>query len=848
MAKKSKEKEFDMSVIDNQKIVDVELNSEMKKSYIDYAMSVIVSRALPDVRDGLKPVHRRILYDMFESNLFYENDFRKSATTVGSVLGHYHPHGDSSVYDAMVRLAQDFSLRYPLVLGKGNFGSVDGDPAAAYRYTEAKMAKISAEMLSDIKKETVDFVPNYDDKRKEPGVLPARFPNLLVNGSSGIAVGMATNIPPHNLTETIDGIIATIDDPEITIEELMEYIKGPDFPTGGVIMGKSGIRNAYTTGRGRIIVRAKAEIEDEDGKNRIIVTELPYQVNKARLNKYINEMVRDGKIDGITSSRDESDDKMRLIINLKRDANAHVVLNNLYKYTQMQETFGVIMLALVDKEPKILNLREIIDKYIAHQEDVITRRTKHDLKECEDHAHLLEGYRIAIDNIDEVISIIRASKSIPDAKAALSERFTLTDVQATAIVQMPLGRLSGLERSKIEEDYAETMKKIEEFREILSDESLVLKIVKEDLIKIRDKYGDERRTEISMIGMDIDEEDLIDEEQIVVTVTHNGYTKRVPVDTYKSQHRGGRGISGMTTREEDFVEQLFTTSTHDTLLFFSTRGMVYRLKGYQIPEAGRQAKGTAIVNLLPLESGEKITAMIPVREFEEGKYLTFITRNGTIKKTDLMDYSRIRSGGLRAIELVEGNELIKVELTDNSQNIIIGTHDGMAIRFSENDVRPMGRTTRGVRGISLRDGDYVVGACIADPDAKLLVVTENGYGKKTALDEYKVQSRGGKGIYTYRITDKTGKIAGLSTVTDEDDIMLITSDGVLIRMHANEISTFGRQTQGVRIMRLADDITVVSMAKTEHEDDEAENGETAESAENAENAEETEVQSETPEE
>ncbi len=848
MAKKSKEKEFDMSVIDNQKIVDVELNSEMKKSYIDYAMSVIVSRALPDVRDGLKPVHRRILYDMFESNLFYENDFRKSATTVGSVLGHYHPHGDSSVYDAMVRLAQDFSLRYPLVLGKGNFGSVDGDPAAAYRYTEAKMAKISAEMLSDIKKETVDFVPNYDDKRKEPDVLPARFPNLLVNGSSGIAVGMATNIPPHNLTETIDGIIATIDDPEITIEELMEYIKGPDFPTGGVIMGKSGIRNAYTTGRGRIIVRAKAEIEDEDGKNRIIVTELPYQVNKARLNKYINEMVRDGKIDGITSSRDESDDKMRLIINLKRDANAHVVLNNLYKYTQMQETFGVIMLALVDKEPKILNLREIIDKYIAHQEDVITRRTKHDLKECEDHAHLLEGYRIAIDNIDEVISIIRASKSIPDAKAALSERFTLTDVQSTAIVQMPLGRLSGLERSKIEEDYAETMKKIEEFREILSDESLVLKIVKEDLIKIRDKYGDERRTEISMIGMDIDEEDLIDEEQIVVTVTHNGYTKRVPVDTYKSQHRGGRGISGMTTREEDFVEQLFTTSTHDTLLFFSTRGMVYRLKGYQIPEAGRQAKGTAIVNLLPLESGEKITAMIPVREFEEGKYLTFITRNGTIKKTDLMDYSRIRSGGLRAIELVEGNELIKVELTDNSQNIIIGTHDGMAIRFSENDVRPMGRTTRGVRGISLRDGDYVVGACIADPDAKLLVVTENGYGKKTALDEYKVQSRGGKGIYTYRITDKTGKIAGLSTVTDEDDIMLITSDGVLIRMHANEISTFGRQTQGVRIMRLADGITVVSMAKTEHEDDEAENGETAESAENAENAEGTDVQSETPEE
>jgi len=823
--KKVTERKFDMSVLENQKIVDVELNSEMKKSYIDYAMSVIVSRALPDVRDGLKPVHRRILYDMFESNLFYENDFRKSATTVGSVLGHYHPHGDSSVYDAMVRLAQDFSLRYPLVLGKGNFGSVDGDPPAAYRYTEAKMSKISAEMLSDIKKETVDFAPNYDDKRLEPTVLPSRFPNLLVNGSSGIAVGMATNIPPHNLTETIDGIIATIDDPEITIEELMEYIKGPDFPTGGIIMGKSGIRNAYTTGRGRIVVRARAEIEDEGGANRIIVTELPYQVNKSRLNKYINEMVRDGKIDGISSARDESDENMRLIINLKRDANAHVVLNNLYKYTQMQETFGVIMLALVNNEPKILNLREVIDHYIAHQKDVITRRTQHDLKECEEHAHLLEGYRIAIDNIDEVISIIRASSSIPDAKASLSERFSLSEVQATAIVQMPLGRLSGLERSKIEEDYAETMKKIDEFRAILADESKVLQIVKDDLIKLRDKYGDERRTEISMIGIDLDMEDLIEEEQIVVTITHSGYTKRVPVDTYKSQHRGGRGISGMTTREEDFVEHIYTTSTHDTLLFFSTRGVVYRLKGYQIPEAGRQAKGTAIVNLLPLESDEKITAMIPISEFEEGKYLTFITRNGTVKKTDLMDYSKIRSGGLRAIELVEGDELIKVELTDNEQTILIGTHDGMAIRFSEKDVRPMGRTTRGVRGIRLKDGDYVIGACIAPEDSSFLVVTENGYGKKTSLDEYKIQTRGGKGIFTYRITDKTGKIAGLNTVTDENDIMLITSDGVLIRMHSDEISTFGRQTQGVRIMRLDDGVSLVSMAKTERYEEEEENAE-----------------------
>lgn len=826
MAKKSKEKQFDMTVLDNQKVVDVELNSEMKQSYIDYAMSVIVSRALPDVRDGLKPVHRRILYDMFESNLFYENDFRKSATTVGSVLGHYHPHGDSSVYDAMVRLAQDFSLRYPLVQGKGNFGSVDGDPAAAYRYTEAKMAKISAEMLLDIKKETVDFVPNFDDKRKEPDVLPSRFPNLLVNGSSGIAVGMATNIPPHNLTETIDGIIAAIDDPEITIDELMEYIKGPDFPTGGIIMGKSGIRNAYTTGRGRLIVRARAEIEEEN--NRIIVTELPYQVNKMRLNKYINELVRDGKIEGITSSRDESDTNMRLIINLKRDANAHVVLNNLYKLTQMQETFGVIMLALVDKKPKILNLREIIDLYIAHQEDVITRRTKHDLQECEDHAHLLEGYKIAIDNIDEVISIIRSSKSIPDSKQNLIERFSLTDVQATAIVQMPLGRLSGLERDKIEEDYAETVRKIEEFRKILSDEALVLQIVKDDLIRIRDKYGDERRTEISMLSTDLEDEDLIEEEQVVVTVTHNGYTKRMPVDTYKSQHRGGRGISGMTTREEDFVEHLFTTSTHNTILFFSTRGIVYRLKGYQIPEAVRQAKGTAIVNLLPLESGEKITAMIPIAEFTEGNYLTFVTKNGTVKKTDLMDYSRIRSGGLRAIELVEGDELINVTLTDGKQTVLVGTHDGVAIRFSEEDVRPMGRATRGVRGIKLKDGDYVVGVCVASPEEELLAVTENGYGKRTPLDEYKVQTRGGKGIFTYKITEKTGKLAGIATVKDDDDIMMITSDGVVIRMHAEEISTFGRQTQGVRIMKLAENINVVSITKTDRDESEEASEETEE--------------------
>ena len=822
MAKKTKEKELDMAAIENQKIVDVDLNSEMKKSYISYAMSVIASRALPDVRDGLKPVHRRILYDMYENNLLYESDFRKCATTVGDVLGKYHPHGDASVYDAMVRLAQDFSLRYPLILGKGNFGSIDGDPAAAYRYTESKMTKLSAEMLSDIEKETVDFVPNYDDKRKEPDVLPSRFPNLLVNGSAGIAVGMATNIPPHNLSETIDGIIAAIDDPNITIEELMGYIKGPDFPTGGVIMGLSGIRSAYATGKGRIIVRAKAEIEElESGRSRIVVTELPYQVNKARLEKYINELVRDGKIDGIASTRDESDENIHLIIELKRDANPNVVLNNLYKFTQMQETFGVILLALVDKEPKILNLREIIDHYIHHQEDVITRRTQFDLHKAEEHAHLLEGYRIAIDHIDEVINLIRSSKSIPDAKVNLSERYSLSDVQATAIVQMPLGRLSGLERDKIETDYAQTMAKIEEYRALLADEHLILNIVKEDLQRIKEKYGDERRTEITMVTDELDIEDLIDEEDVVITMTHNGYTKRMPVDTYKSQHRGGRGISGMATREEDFVEQIFTTSTHDTILFFSTRGVVYRLKGYQIPEAGRQAKGTAIVNLLPLEPEEKITTMIPISDFEEGKFLTFITKNGTVKKTDLMNYARIRSGGLRAIELADGDELIRVKLTDNNQHIIIGTHDGYAIRFHETDVRPMGRTAHGVRGIRLNEGDYVVGASVALENSQLLVVTENGYGKKTSLDEYKVQTRGGKGIFTYRITDKTGKVAGLKTVTDQDDIMLITSDGVLIRMHASEISTFGRQTQGVRIMRLDEGVQVVGLARTaqEEEDD-----------------------------
>ena len=809
-----------MEALANQKIVNVELNNEMKKSYIDYAMSVIVSRALPDVRDGLKPVHRRILYNMYESNLLYENDFRKSAATVGDVLGKYHPHGDSSVYDAMVRLAQDFSLRYPLVQGKGNFGSIDGDPPAAYRYTEAKMSKIAAEMLSDIEKETVDLVTNYDDKLLEPSVLPARFPNLLVNGSAGIAVGMATNIPPHNLTEVIDGIVATIDNPDITIDELMEYIKGPDFPTGGIIMGKSGIRSAYHTGRGKVIMRAKAEIEElEGGRSRIVVTELPYQVNKAKLERYINDLVRDGKIDGISSTRDESDENMHLIIDLKRDANPNIVLNNLYKFTQMQDTFGIIFLALVDNEPKVLNLREMIDHYIHHQQDVIVRRTKFDLAKAEERAHILEGYKIAIDYIDEVINVIRASKSIPDSKLALQERFGLTEAQATAIVQMQLGRLSGLERDKIENEYEQISAKIAEYKSILENESLVLDIIREDLTNIKNKYGDERRTEIAMVANEIDIEDLIDEEEVVITLTHSGYTKRVPVTTYKAQHRGGRGISGMSTREEDFVEHLFTTSTHDTILFFTTRGIVYRLKGYEIPEAGRQARGTAIVNLLPLDAGEKITAMMPIKEFVDGQYLTFFTKNGTVKKTDLMDYSRIRNGGLRAIELNDGDSLINVLLTDGEQTVLIGTKNGMAIRFDEGDVRAMGRTARGVRGVRLNDDDCVIGACIAPQEAQLLVVTENGYGKKTPLSEYKIQSRGGKGIFTYKITDKTGTIAGLDTVEDADDIMLITSDGVLIRTRADEISTFGRQTQGVRIMKLANDVKLVSMAKTAREED-----------------------------
>ena len=823
MAKKSKELPFDRAALDDQKIVGVELNNEMQKAYIDYAMSVIVSRALPDVRDGLKPVHRRILYNMYEDGLLYEADFRKSATTVGDVLGRYHPHGDASVYDAMVRLGQPFSLRYPLVQGKGNFGSIDGDPPAAYRYTEAKMAKISASMLTDIEKETVDFVSNFDDTRKEPDVLPSRFPNLLVNGSNGIAVGMATNIPPHNLTETIDAIIASIDDPMITIEELMQYIPGPDFPTGGVIMGKSGIRQAYSTGRGKIVLRARAEIEEYDnGKQRIIVTEIPYKVNKAQMEKHINELIRDGKLDGIAATRDESSEDIRLVIELKRDANANVVLNNLYKFTEMQESFGIILIALVDKVPKILNLKEIIDYYIAHQEDVIIRRTRFDLRKAKERAHLLEGYKIVIDNVDEVIRIIRASKSIADSKEQLCARFELDDIQATAIVQMQLGRLSGLEREKIESEYEGVLVKIGEYEAILADESKVCEIIKEDLIALKNKYGDPRRTEIAMDYSNLEDEDLIEEEECIITLTHNGYTKRMPVDTYRSQNRGGRGITGVTTREEDFVEHIFTASTHDNILFFTTKGMVYRLKGYHIPESSRTAKGMAIVNLLPLESDEKISAMIPVREFNNGDYLTFVTRGGLVKRTDIMDYSRIRQNGLRAIELVEGDELISVNKTDGEQEIMVATKNGFAVRFKETDARAMGRTTRGVKAVELREDDSVVSAMVIDGNKTVLAITEGGYGKRTEVEEYRLQSRGGKGIFTYKLTEKTGRLAGVLSASEDEDIMLITSEGVVIRLHVDGISKFGRQTQGVRLVKMKDGVNVVSVALTERYEEETE--------------------------
>ena len=804
------------------KIVEKDIEKEMKTAYIDYAMSVIVSRALPDVRDGLKPVHRRILYAMYEDGITSDKPYRKCANTVGSVLGRYHPHGDASVYDAMVRLAQDFSLRYPLIDGHGNFGSIDGDGAAAMRYTEARMAKIAETMLTDIEKNTVDFMPNYDDRLQEPTVLPSKIPSLLINGSSGIAVGMATNIPPHNLTEVINGIIKIIDEDNVTDEELTKIIKGPDFPTGGLILGREGIKQAYTTGKGKIIVRAEAEIEEmENGRQRIIVRSLPYQVNKARLIEYIANLVKDKKVEGISELRDESDrnDKVRIVIGLKKDANAQVVLNHLYKNTQMQDSFGIIMLALVNGEPKILTLRQCLDCYIDHRKTVILRRTQFDLDKALARAHILEGLRIAIDNIDEVINIIRSSYD--DAKEKLMERFSLTDIQAQAILDMRLKTLSGLQREKIEEEYNELMKLIDHLREILASERLVFDIIKEELLEIKEKYGDERLTKIVAAEGEIDDEDLIKEEQNVITLTHFGYVKRMPIDTYKSQKRGGKGIAGMVTREEDFVKQIFTASTHDTILFFSNKGKVYTLKGYELPEAGRTAKGTAIVNLLRLDQGEKITAVIPIANFAEGKYLLMATRNGMIKKTALSEYSSVRKSGLLGITLRENDELIGVRLTDGEDDVVLVTSHGMSITFSEKDVRPIGRVSQGVIGIKLDDDDFVIGmeSIISRENATLLAITENGFGKRTELDEYRVQTRGGKGILTYKITAKTGNIVGIRITTNDEDVMIITENGTIIRLEVKDINVLGRTTQGVTLMR-TNEGKVVSIETIKPEEEE----------------------------
>ena len=796
------------------KIINVEIEKEMKKSYIDYAMSVIVSRALPDVRDGLKPVHRRILYSMDGLGLTPDKPFRKSAYIVGEVMGKYHPHGDASIYDALVRMAQDFSLRYMLVNGHGNFGSVDGDSPAAMRYTEAKMPKLAVEMLADIDKNTVDFMPNYDEKLQEPTVLPAKIPNLLVNGSSGIAVGMATNVPPHNLCEVANAIVRLIDEDNVTDEELMTEIKGPDFPTGAIIVGRDGIRSAYTTGRGKITVRAKTEIEEHgNGRYRIIVTELPYQVNKARLIENIADLVKDKRLDGISDLRDESDrEGMRIVIELKRDANPQIVLNQLFKNTQMQDTFGAIMLALVDNKPKILTLRQMLECYIEHRKNVIVRRTQFDLDKALARAHILEGLKIALDFIDEVIAIIRAAYD--DAAERLMKRFNLSEIQANAILEMRLKTLSGLQREKIEEEYNELMKQIERDRAILASEKLVCDIVKDELIEIKNKYGDERRTQIIAAEGEIETEDLIKEETTVVALTHFGYIKRMPVDTYRAQRRGGKGITGIQTREEDFVEQLFITSTHNTIMFFTNKGKMYRMKGYEVPEAGRTAKGTAIVNLLQLDGDEKITAVIPVEAFVDGQYLLMATRNGIIKKTKLMEYNTARKTGLQAITLKEDDELIDVRLTDGERNVVMVTHEGMSITFAESDVKPVGRVSQGVIGIRLDPDDYVVGMePIYDEKAYLLTITENGFGKRTELSEYRVQTRAGKGVITYKITPKTGKVVGIKVVKDEDDVMLITDKGIIIRLEVPNISVLGRSTQGVTLMKTNDGGKVVSIAK-----------------------------------
>lgn len=796
------------------KIIERDIEKEMRTAYIDYAMSVIVSRALPDVRDGLKPVHRRILYAMHEDGITSDKPYRKCANTVGSVLGRYHPHGDSSVYDAMVRMAQDFSMRYMLIDGHGNFGSIDGDGAAAMRYTEARMSKIAQYMLTDIEKNTVEFMPNYDDRLQEPTVLPARIPALLVNGSSGIAVGMATNIPPHNLTEVINGIIKIIDEDDVSDDELMNVIKGPDFPTGATILGIEGIKESYRTGKGKITLRAETDIEEMgNNRQRIIVSSLPYQVNKAKLIENIARLAREKKIEGISEVRDESDrqEKVRVVVELKRDANAQVVLNQLFKHTQMQDTFGVIMLALVDGEPKILTLRQCLDCYINHRKDVILRRTKFELDKALARAHILEGLKIALDNIDEVINIIRASYD--DPKERLMERFGLSDIQAQAILDMRLKTLSGLQREKIEEEYKQLMELIAHLREILNSETLVFGIIKDELIEIRDKFGDERKTKIVAAEGEIDLDDLIKEEQCVVALTHFGYIKRMPIDTYRSQRRGGKGITGIATREEDFVKQIFTTSTHDTILFFSNKGKLYRLRGFELPEAGRTARGTAIVNLLSLDPGEKISAVIPIQNFAEGKYLLMSTKNGLIKKTKLEEYDSTRKTGLQGITLKDEDELIGVRLTDGEDNVVLVTKKGMSITFDEKDVRPIGRTAQGVIGIRISEDDEVIGmeSIIPGGKATLLAITENGFGKRTELDEYRVQARGGKGVITYKVTPKTGELVGVRIASEGEDVMLITDTGTIIRLNVKDISVLGRSTQGVTLMRTSDGGKVVSI-------------------------------------
>ncbi len=819
---------------ENQTIIDVDLNKEMRKSFLDYSMSVITSRALPDVRDGLKPVHRRILYTMHENGLYPEKAFRKCADTVGSVLGRYHPHGDASVYDAMVRLAQSFSTRYLLVDGHGNFGSVDGDPPAAYRYTESKMSKISMEMLTDIDKDTVDFAPNYDDRLKEPTVLPSRFPNLLVNGSTGIAVGMATNIPPHNLGEVIDGMCYFIDHPEAELEELMQFIKGPDFPTAGIVMGRSGIRAAYATGRGKIIVRARTEIvEGKNGRFQIVVSELPYQVNKRRLIESMADLVKDKKVEGIADINDYSNrEGMRMVVDLKRDANPQVVLNQLFSYTQLQVSYGIIMLALVDGVPRILTLKDVLSLYVKHQEEVIVRRTRYDLKKAQERAHILEGLMIALDFIDEVIAILRASKDQTTGKQALMDRFGLDEIQADAIVKMRLGQLTGLERTKIEEELAALREKIKEFNEILASEGKVLEIIKTEAMAIRDKFSDDRRTEIAQVSGEVDIEDLIPEEQCVYTLTKFGYIKRQPTETYSIQNRGGRGVKGMTTREEDTTQTMFTCSSHDFIMFFTTKGKVYRLKGYEIPEGSRQSKGMNVVNLLPLEADEKISSMIKVPDFggEEIKYLCMVTRKGIIKRTDLEQYKNLRKNGIIAINLDEDDELAWTRLTDGNDDILVATRCGMSIRFNENDCRPIGRTARGVKAIELKEGDEVIGMCVIregdDGKGKIMTIAETGLGRRSETAEYRVQTRAGKGVLNYHV-EKYGLVAAVDMVSDDDDVILIASNGIIIRIAAEQINAVSRTSKGVRVMRIGEEDKVVSAIAVQKEEAD-ENTETSE--------------------